>query len=103
MSKYEVIEAFVDLLDETHHKYSVGDSFPYADTVEVSDKRINDLLGTNNRRRKPLIKAVGEKTEVVEKPKDDVELMNAPVESEVIDEPMAEEVKTTRRGRKSQK
>lgn len=57
--EYVVIEAFVDLQND-NHRYSVGDKFPHAD-IEVSDKRINDLLSGNNKRRTPLIKEAEDK------------------------------------------
>lgn len=56
--EYVVIEAFVDLQND-NHRYSVGDKFPHAE-IEVSDKRISDLLSGNNRRKRPLIKEVKE-------------------------------------------
>ena len=55
---YVVIETFVDLQND-NHRYSVGDKFPHAD-IEVSDKRISDLLSGNNRRKRPLIEEVKE-------------------------------------------
>lgn len=57
--EYVVIEAFVDLQND-NHRYSVGDKFPHAD-IEVSDKRISDLLSGNNKRRTPLIKEAEDK------------------------------------------
>ena len=134
MSAYKVIEAFVDLQDD-NHVYHVGDKFPHND-IEISEKRINDLLSRNNRRKMPLIEKIEEKIEVEEVldtiPEEvfeavpeiaeevietvpeiveevvetveeipneaEVELMNPP--EEVVE---VEEVKTTHRGRRSQK
>lgn len=70
--KYVVIEAFVDLQND-NHRYSVGDKFPHAD-IEVSDKRISDLLSGNNRRKRPLIEEVKEEAKKPVKPVQAVEL-----------------------------
>ena len=57
---YKVINFFTDLHDK-NHAYNVGDTFPRKG-IEVTEKRINELLGSDNKQGKPLIK-------VVEKPK----------------------------------
>lgn len=57
---YKVICFFTDLQDKDH-AYNVGDTYPRKG-VEVSENRINELLGSNNKQGKPLIK-------LVEKPK----------------------------------
>lgn len=58
MGNYEVIHFFTDLQD-FDHPYRVGDSFPRTG-MRVSEARIQELLGSNNKQHKPLIKAVGE-------------------------------------------
>lgn len=69
---YRVIEVFTDLQDSNYH-YNVGDEYPRTG-YKPSTKRIDELSGTNNKRGKPLIKAVQESAESVtegvkEKPK----------------------------------
>lgn len=56
---YEVIEYFTDLHDKDH-PYNVGDPFP-RDGVQVTEKRLAELAGTNNKRGIPLIRLM-EKT-----------------------------------------
>lgn len=58
---YEVIKFFTDLQDNDY-PYNVGDQFP-RDGFSVSEKRIEELSGVNNRQCVPLIKKVGEKKE----------------------------------------
>ena len=58
MKKYEVIHFFTDLRDYDH-PYNVGDEFP-RQGVTVSEERLAELLSSNNKQRRPLIKAVGE-------------------------------------------
>lgn len=48
-----VIKAFTDLLDD-NYRYNVGDKYPRKG-AKTTDKRINELSSTNNRRRTPLI------------------------------------------------
>ena len=66
---YKVINFFTDLHDNDH-PYNVGDSFPRKG-VKVSDKRIAELAGSDNRQGKPLIEKVEEqesqKTEAAKK------------------------------------
>lgn len=50
---FRVIEFFTDLQDN-NHPYSVGDVFPRAG-VEVTEARIAELAGCNNKRGVPLI------------------------------------------------
>lgn len=71
---YEVVNYFVDLQD-FNHQYKVGDSFPRLG-LNVSEKRLEELAGFNNKQGKPLIKKV-------EKPKKDdfSQHMNAPEET----------------------
>lgn len=55
---HEVIHFFTDLQD-SNHPYNVGDKFP-RDGMTVSEERLIELSGNNNRQRKPLIKKVAE-------------------------------------------
>jgi hypothetical protein len=55
---YKVIEFFTDLHDN-NHPYSVGDTFPRSG-VTVTEKRLAELAGNNNKRGKPLIAPVEE-------------------------------------------
>ena len=69
---YRVIEVFTDLQD-SNYRYNVGDEYPRTG-YKPSTKRIDELSGANNKRSKPLIKAVQESAESVtegvkEKPK----------------------------------
>lgn len=57
---YKAIKHFVDLQDN-NHDYREGDVFPRPG-LEVSDARIEELAGPNNRQGVPLIA-------LVEKPK----------------------------------
>lgn len=50
---YIVIEDFFDLQDEYRH-YHVGDTFP-REGYGVTPKRILELMGTDNIRRRPVI------------------------------------------------
>lgn len=70
MKKYEVIHFFTDLRDYDH-PYNVGDEFP-RQGVTVSEKRLAELSSSNNRQRRPLIKAV----EIPETPKPPVQNVN---------------------------
>ena len=51
---YRVIKLFADLQDK-NHEYKPGDVFPRAG-LEVSDARLAELSGYNNRQGEPLIK-----------------------------------------------
>lgn len=65
---YEVIKGFMDLQDD-NHLYEVGQTYPRTG-YKPSTKRIDELLSANNKRGKPLIKAVQESVQsVTEKPK----------------------------------
>ena len=55
---YKVIHNFHDLQDSCH-SYRVGDMFPRPGK-NVSDNRINELLGKQNKQGKPLIVEVAE-------------------------------------------
>lgn len=71
---YKVLRYFTDTQDE-NHAYHTGDTFPRGGVV-VSDERVAELAGSNNKRGLPLIagekvnaKAVEAKEEAEEKPK----------------------------------
>ena len=53
---YKVIHFFTDLQD-FNHPYNVGDIFP-RDGLKVSEERLIELSGSNNKQHKPLIKFV---------------------------------------------
>lgn len=61
---YRVIEFFTDLQDN-NYAYKVGDEFP-RHGLNVSEERIRELSGSNNKRHMPLI--VAEKKAPAEKP-----------------------------------
>lgn len=65
--KYEVIHFFTDLLDN-EHAYNVGDSFPRKG-VEVTEERLKELSGPNNKQGTPLIKEVKMKSKATKKKK----------------------------------
>lgn len=58
---YEVIHFFTDLQD-FNHPYNVGDIFP-RNGLKVSEERLKELSGANNRQGKPLIRADEEESE----------------------------------------
>lgn len=62
---YKVIHYFTDLQDD-NHEYNVGDAFPRIG-LEVSDKRIQELAGSDNKQYKPLIEEVKPKKKAKEK------------------------------------
>lgn len=53
---YKVIKYFVDLKDG-NHAYNVGDAYP-REGVTVTDERIAELSGSENRQKTPLIQFV---------------------------------------------
>ncbi len=55
---YKVIKAFADLHDE-NYPYSVGDTFPRLG-IKVTDDRIKELAGCNNKQGVPLIEKVAD-------------------------------------------
>lgn len=59
MMHYKTIVYFEDLNDNSH-PYNVGDVFPRKG-FEVSEDRLNELSGADNRRGMPLIEKVEEK------------------------------------------
>lgn len=68
---YKVIVRFADLTDK-NYIYEVGDAYPRKG-LEVSERRISELLGSDNKLHKPIIEksiveapeASEEKSEVV--------------------------------------
>ncbi|MBC1651312.1 hypothetical protein HCJ13_14040 [Listeria booriae] len=58
---YRVVKAFTDLLDGGR-VYREGDAFP-AEGAEVSEARLDELSGYQNRHREPLIVLAGKKPE----------------------------------------
>lgn len=55
---YEVIHYFTDLQDN-EYPYNVGDKFP-RNGLTVSEERLKELSGKNNKQHKPMIKFVEE-------------------------------------------
>lgn len=62
---YKVIKFFTDLHDNDY-PYSVGDTFPRAG-VSVSEGRLAELAGSDNKQGQPLIELVHEKVEAPKK------------------------------------
>lgn len=56
---YKVIKHFVDLQDN-NHPYNAGDIFPRSG-MEVSEDRLAELAGSENKQGVPLIQFVEEK------------------------------------------
>ena len=56
---YKVIKYFTDLHDKDH-PYNVGDTFPRAG-IEVTEERLKELAGSDNKQGTPLIELVEEK------------------------------------------
>lgn len=55
---YKVIKFFVDLQDN-NHPYNVGDAFPRSG-ADVTEGRLAELAGSDNKQGQPLIKKVKE-------------------------------------------
>lgn len=55
--KYIVIHSFKDLQDD-NYIYQVGDFYPRKDIKDISEERIEELSGVNNKIGKSLIKAI---------------------------------------------
>ena len=87
---FEVIVRFKDLQDN-NHLYLPGDIYP-REGLEVSEARIKELTGTNNRRGVAAIKEVAPKKPVVE-PKEPI------IEKPAIEAPK-EPQEHKRRGRR---
>lgn len=64
---YKVIYYFTDLHDN-NHPYNVGDVFP-REGHKVTEKRLAELAGKDNKQGKPLIAKVPEEKPVEEKKK----------------------------------
>lgn len=64
---YKVIKFFTDLHDD-NHPYNVGDIFPHSG-LTVSEERLAELAGKNNKQGEPLIKLVKEAPKADEAPK----------------------------------
>ena len=60
--KYVAIEDFKDLQDG-NKVYAVGDTYPNPANKKISDDRIKQLLGKNNRQGRAVIKEVAESKE----------------------------------------
>lgn len=56
---YKVIKFFNDLQDN-NHAYNVGDTFPRK-SLEVTEERLAELAGSNNKQGCPLIKKAAAK------------------------------------------
>ena len=65
--KYEVVKTFADLQDN-RHLYSVGDTFPHKG-AEVSEDRLKELSGSNNKLGTPLIKEIKSESKTTKKKK----------------------------------
>ena len=55
---YKVIKHFIDLHDNDH-SYNEGDIFP-REGVDVSEERLKELAGSDNKQHTPLIELVDE-------------------------------------------
>ena len=55
---YKVIKHFIDLQDN-NHTYNAGDSFPRSG-VSVTEERLAELAGSNNKQGVPLIEKIKE-------------------------------------------
>lgn len=62
---YKVIKFFTDLHD-SNHPYNVGDVFP-RNGIAVSEGRLAELAGSDNKQGQPLIELVPEKVEAPKK------------------------------------
>lgn len=56
---YKVIKLFADLEDK-NHVYNPGDVYP-REGLKVTDERIKELSGSENKRGEPLIELIEEK------------------------------------------
>ncbi|MFP7480194.1 hypothetical protein [Terribacillus saccharophilus] len=55
--KYEVIDSFKDLQDG-NKVYHTGDRYPNPANKSIPEERIDELLSSDNKRGKPVIKEV---------------------------------------------
>lgn len=85
---YKVVKLFTDLKDNSY-KYEVGDTYP-REGLKVSDERLKELSGSNNRQGTPLIKLIEDA-----KPQETTPEAAPPV--------VEEEVKPVRKTKKSKK
>lgn len=74
---YKVIEYFTDLQDNSYI-YNPGDLFP-REGLTVSDSRLKELAGKNNKQGKPLIEKIKVEEELPEDVKEIEEPKEAPV------------------------
>lgn len=65
---YKVIKLFADLQDK-NHEYKPGDVFP-REGLKVTDKRLEELAGSNNKQGVPLIEKIEDETPAA-KPEDE--------------------------------
>lgn len=65
---YKVIKLFADLQDK-NHVYNIGDTFP-REGITVTEGRIAELAGSNNKQGVPLIAKVEEPEEAPETPEE---------------------------------
>ena len=63
---YKVIKHFTDLQDK-NHSYNVGDTFPRKG-LKVTDERLAELAGSNNKHGVPLVKLVVEEAQTEDAP-----------------------------------
>lgn len=61
MGKYVVVKYFTDLQDN-NRPYRVGDTFPHSNTT-VTQERLDELAGSENRQKTPLIKLIEDNNE----------------------------------------
>lgn len=64
---YKVIKFFLDL-EDNQYAYNVGDIFPRKNKT-VTEERLAELAGSNNKQGQPLIKAVEKAPKAEETPK----------------------------------
>ncbi|GCA66012.1 hypothetical protein KGMB01110_04480 [Mediterraneibacter butyricigenes] len=62
---YQVMEYFTDLHD-ADHEYHPGDIFP-REGISVSEERLRELSGSDNKRGMPLIAKIQDETEQSER------------------------------------
>lgn len=59
MKLYRAISTFEDIADD-NHRYNIGDNYPRKG-LTVSEARISELSGYNNKRNRPVIEAYEKK------------------------------------------
>lgn len=90
---YKVIKFFTDLQDNSH-AYRVGDTYPRSGLV-VSENRLRELSGYNNKRHTPLIVRHDD-------PKEPVSLVTEDTLEKEADENTVKKTKAKRRPKKEQ-